>query len=467
MKFRLLVFPTALILGSCVVGPDFQLPSSSLSSKWKESDLSPASQLPDDWWRLFHDPELSRLVTRALVANNDLAAAKARVDTARALVGNDRASLFPTLDLTGSAGISRSSADALRGNLPPTAKIELESQRYRSTFNLAYDPDLWGKNKRKIESSAAQAAATEALLDAQRLGVATEVCRQYFLLRGLDAQNSVLRSTFASRQEALAIQKSKLDAGLIDGLSTSRAATEVDLANNDLAVVQRQRGSAEHALAVLCGATPSDFAIAHRTTDSSLPTLRPGLPADVLKRRPDVRAAVHELHAANAKIGIAEAAFYPNFVLNTGAGFESVDLTRFLDWENRVLSLGTGLAAPLLDGGSNQASYQAARSRYDEALAKYRQVLLIALREVEDALVDLKGLAKSRTALQLALRHSQETKQLSQERYTKGLTSYFEVVDAERGVLQIQLVLSQLEAQQRITLAALAKALGGGWNGKS
>ena len=466
MNFRLIIFPAALLLGSCMVGPNFQLPVASGGVKWKESKSTAGTHLPDRWWTLFNDRELNGLVDRALVANNDLAAGKARVDTARALVGVDQAKLFPTLDLTGSGSNSRSSADVLRGNLPPGTSVDLQSQRYRSTFDLAYDPDLWGRNKRLIEASSAQAAASEALLDSQRLGVATEVARQYFLLRGLDAQEAVLNDTLKSRNDELDIQKSKADAGLIDGLSTSRARTEVELANNDLATVQRQRGSAEHALAVLCGARPADFSVAHRVSDSPLPVIRPGLPAEVLNRRPDVRAAEQELRAANARIGIAEAAFYPNFNLIAGAGFESIDMKRFLDWENRVLSLGAGVAAPLIDGGANKSNYQAARSRYDEALATYRQTLLVALREVEDALVDLKGLARSRSALEAALASSRDTRQLSQERFDKGLTSYLDVVDADRTVLRTRLALSQLEAQQRITLAALAKALGGGWSGK-
>ena len=459
MKFPALILPAALLLGACTVGPDFQIPGISGGSKWKQSKATAGTRLPDHWWLLFNDPDLTRLVDRALAANNDLAAAKSRVDTSRALVGVDRAKLFPTLDLSGRAGISRSSADALRGNLPAGVDVALESQNYRSTFDLAYDPDLWGRNKRALEASSAQAAASEALLDSQRLGVATEVARQYFLLRGLDAQDSVLQNTLKSRQEALEIQTSKLNAGLTDGLASSRARTEVELADNDLAIVQRQRGSAEHALAVLCGAAPSSFSVTRRDSNSSLPDIRAGLPAEVLNRRPDVRAA-------NARIGVAEAAFYPNFSLSAGGGFESIDIKRFLDWENRVLSLGAGVAAPLIDGGTNKSNYQAARSRYDEALATYRQTLLVALREVEDALVDLKGLTKSRNALRLALDSSQETRRLSQERYDKGLTSYFEVVDSERDVLRVQLVLSQLEANQRITLAALAKALGGGWSGK-
>ncbi len=466
MKPLYLILPGAFALASCTLGPDFQLPGATGGTKWKEGAATPATRLPNHWWRLFNDSELNRLVDRALTANNDLAAAKARVDTSRALVGLDRAKMFPTLNLSGDGGISRSSSDALRGNLPPGASVDLESQRYRGSFDLAYDPDLWGRNRRAIEASSAQAAASEALLDSQRLGVATEVARQYFLLRGLDAQEAVLNDTLKSRREALDIQKSKLDAGLTDGLAASRARTEVELADNDLALVQRQRGSSEHALAVLCGTTPSGFSIASREPVRSLPSIRAGLPAEVLMRRPDVRAAEQELRAANAKIGVAEAAFYPNFSLSAGGGFESVDAKRFLNWENRVLSLGAGVAAPIFDGGTNQANYQAARSRYDEALAKYRQTLLIALREVEDALVDLKGLAYSRSALERAVTSSKDTQQLAQERYDKGLTTYLDVVDAERTVLQSRLALSQVEAQQRVTLAILAKALGGGWSGK-
>lgn len=466
MKPHFLIAPAAILLGSCQLGPDFQFPGTTASTRWKESSTSSPTQLPDNWWRLFNDRELTRLVERALAANNDLAAAKARVDTSRALIGLDRAKLFPTLDLSGSAGISRSSADSIGANLPAGFSIPLEQERYRSTFDLAYDPDLWGRNKRSIEASTAQAAATEALHDSQRLGIATEVARQYFLLRGLDAQAAVLQSTLKSRKDALDIQKSRTDAGITDGLATSRARTEVELAENDISLVQRQRGAAEHALAVLCGMPPSGLSIRPNTSETTLPNIRPGLPAQVLNRRPDVRVAEQDLRAANARIGIAEAAFYPNFSLTSSGGFESLDITKFLNWENKVLSLGAGVAAPLFDGGTNKANYQAARSRYDEALAVYRQTLLVALREVEDALIDLKGLAKSQIALKNALKSSKDTKSLAQERYDKGLTSYFEVVDAERDVLRIELSLSQLHANQRITLAALAKALGGGWSGK-
>ncbi|MEI6653564.1 MAG: efflux transporter outer membrane subunit [Verrucomicrobiota bacterium] len=461
MKSRLLHLPAFLLLGSCMLGPDFKLPAASGGTHWKETRNLATRRLPDAWWKLFADAELNQLVARSLAANNDLAAAKARVDTARALVGVDRARLFPTLDLAASAGINRAS-----GNTYSNPTHHLENQDYRSSFKLAYDPDLWGRNKRLLEGATAQAAASAALLDAQRLGVATEVARQYFVLRGLDAQEAIVKDTLVSRKEALDLQKTKTDAGLTDGLATSRARTEVELANNDLAIVQRQRGSAEHALAVLCGTRPADFAILAGVSAQALPNIRAELPAAVVFRRPDVRAAEQQLRAANARIGVAEAAFYPSFNLLGDAGLESLHAADFLSWESRVLGLGANAVQPVFDAGSNKSKLAAARSTYDEALANYRQTLLVALREVEDALVDLKGFVRSRSALEAALVSSKDTRQLSQERYNEGLTSYLDVVDADRTVLQTRLSISLVEAQQRITLAALAKALGGGWSGK-
>lgn len=464
MKAPAAIATASLALASCQLGPDFKLPGFGGKADWKESRPSAGATLPDDWWKLFHDRELDRLVDRALAANPDLAAAKARVATARALVGVDRARLFPLLGLNGSAGIARSSQDTTYDRLPPGLSIDLETQRYRSTFDLSYDPDLWGRNRRLVEASSARAEAAAALHDAQRLGLATEVSRQYFLLRGLDTQEAVLEATITSRRETLEIEESKARAGLADGLTTSQARTQLELARNDLALVQRQRGAAEHALAVLCGSQPADFALGARRTSGPLPAIRAGLPAEVLARRPDVRAAEQELRAANARIGVAEAAFYPSFTLGASGGLESLEASTFLDWQNRVLSLGAEVAAPVFDGGSNRANFEAAVARRDEALGSYRNTLLVALREVEDALSDLRGLARSRQALDQALASARQTRDLAKERFDKGLASYLGVVDAERTVLRVELALAQADAQQRITLAALAKALGGGWS---
>lgn len=455
-----------LISGSCTVGPDFKVPLFNAGEKWKQKQSTTPTALPDTWWRLYKDAELNRLVDLALNTNNDLAAAKARVDTARALTGVDRAKLFPEISFAGSASRSRSSVDATTDRLPAGIVIDPYTTRYRSTFDLSFDPDLWGRNKRQLEASNAQADAKQALLDSQRLGVATEVARQYFLLRSFDEQLTILNETIKSRDDALSIQQSRADAGIADGLSSSRARTELELARNDLTEVQRQRGATENALAVLCGHSPTSFKIQHYDKPVPQPSINAGQPADVLSRRPDVRAAEQSLRSANAAIGIAQSAFYPNIVLSASAGAESNDVSRFLNWQNRVLSIGGGISAPVFNAGSNRAKFDAAVAARDEALANYRNALLVALREVEDSLLDLKTLANSRQAIEQALTSAEVTKKLAQERFDKGLTNYLEVVDTDRTVLQTRLLLSQTDARQRITFAVLAKALGGGWSGK-
>lgn len=463
MNARTAVATASLALASCQLGPDFKLPGFGGKPDWKETRATAGASVPDDWWKLYQDRDLDRVVDRALAANPDLAAAKARVATARALVGIDRARLFPLLGLNAGGTIARGSEDATYDRLPPGLSIDLETRRYRGSFDLSYDLDLWGRNQRLIEAANARADAAAALHDAHRLGLATEVARQYFLLRGLDTQRAVLDATIASRRETLEIHESKARAGLTDGLTTSQARTELELARNDLAQVERQRGAAEHALAVLCGTQPAAFSLPARETRGALPALRTAPPAEVLARRPDVRAAEQDLRAANARIGVAEAAFYPSFTLGGSAGLESIEAATFLDWQNRVLSLGAGLTAPVFDGGGNRANFDAAVARRDEALATYRNTLLVALREVEDALSDVQGISRSREALDQALQSARETRDLAKERFDKGLASYLGVVDAERTVLRVELALAQADAQQRITLATLAKALGGGW----
>lgn len=464
MKLHRLLPIAAVLMAGCTVGPDFQLPSFFGGKSWKQAEAREGVQLPDDWWRLYDDRELSRLVETALKANLSLEAALARVQTSRALVGVDRARMFPVLDFNGNATTQRYSQDAVGGQLPTGFSVPLERDRYHGSFDLAYEIDLWGKNRRSLEASQADASAAEALHDSQRLGLAAEVVRQYFLFRGLNEQSAVLRRTIESRKATVEMEGGQLKAGLIDELSAARARTELELARNDLAMVERQRGAAEHALAVLCGKAPSEFAgLGKADAWQGLPVIHPGLGAEVLSRRPDVRAAEQRLRAANARIGVAEAAFYPSFNLIASGGYESLDPGRFLQWQNRIFSLGAGVAAPVFHGGSNRAAWDAAVSRRNECFAEYKNTLLVALREVEDALLDLKSLSRSQQAIHAALAQARKAQAGVRERYEKGLMSQLELVDGDRTVLGLELQLAQCEANQRISVAQLCKALGGGW----
>ena len=455
-----------ILLASCTVGPNYKRPEMPTSKKWKEGKATAKTELPDEWWKLFHDSTLNKLVSQSQSSNQDLKGAQARLQTARALVGVKRADWFPQLNLNNSFTAQRGSHSTAYANVPAgsAAAINLEQQHYHSAFELSYEADVWGRIKRGVESAKATMGAAEDALDATRLSIASEVARNYFLLRSLDAQRIVVSDTIKSRNETLELQQTKFNAGLSNESDTTRARTELELAKSDLISVERQRGSAEHALAVLCGEAPANFKVGAYADHSSPPNVPVGLPSDLMKRRPDVRASEQKLMAASADIGVAEAAFYPSFKLLGGGGFESIDAGTFLKWENRILSIGPSISVPIFQGGRNKANYEAAKSRYDEALAEYRQTLLGAFREVEDALLDLKSYAAQRNAVDAAVHSAEDTERLARTRNEKGLTSYFEVVDANRTVLQTKLALAQIEGQRMVATVQLLKAMGGGWN---
>jgi outer membrane protein, multidrug efflux system len=469
MKYPLFALPLVL-LTACVKGPDYERPEvgNLLGLNFKRGTKTPQldQPLPDEWWRVFGSSRLNGLVADAISNNQDLAAAQARVETSRALVGVKRADWFPRLNFGGDISKQRQSESSFGANLPPEfgSVTDLVSrENYRAALDMSYELDLWGRVKRGVQSASASAKAADENLSAQRLIIAAEVARNYFLLRSLDDQIKVLKDTINLRGEALKLQQSRFDGGLANEMDVTRSRTEVELAKADLTVTERQRGSTENALAVLCGRSPASFTIASTgalTTPPRLPSL---LPSTLLQSRPDIRAAEAELQAASAEIGVAQASFYPAFSLLGSGGLESVAARDFLKWENRVLSIGPSVSLPVFQGGRLKANLRAAQSRYDEALAKYRQTILNALRDVEDAMLDLQAYGVQRSALAAAESAAVETRSLANTRHEKGLATYFEVVDADRTVLSTRLALTQIDGQRYISTVLLAKALGGGW----
>ncbi len=459
-----------LLLASCVVGPQFKRPDDKLPSKWKEGHSASSQPLPSEWWRLFHSSTLNHLVIEALEANQDLRGALAHVETARALVGVKRADWFPQLGMNSNMALLRNSPSVLEAQLPTGLSNlgivlpNLQQESYKASLDMSYELDLWGRVRRSVESAQASSHSAIQLLSAQRLTVASEVARNFFLLRSLDLQQEVVSNTIKLRDEALSLQKSRFDGGMANETDVTRARTELELAKADLAALDRQRGSSEHAIAVLCGQMPSTFRIAPDPSLPSPPAVPAGLPSSLLESRPDVAAAESDLEAANADIGVAKAAFFPTFKLTGSSGLNSVQARDFFDWENRVLNFGPSMSLPIFQGGRLKSNFEAAKSRYQEALAKYRQTVLVALREVEDSLLDLQSIARQRTALESAEKAAEDTTHLARVRYDKGLASYFEVVDADRTVLTTKLSLAQLDGQRIASSVLLMKALGGGWN---
>ena len=455
---------SSLISTSCTVGPDFKLPEMKLTTRWKQqADVSDLA-LPDAWWTLFKNPTLNRLVDRALIYNQDLASAEARVITARAMLGVDRAAWFPKLSMENRAAYEHLSANSVGANLPPGVPLPaLERDRHQTFGNLTYEVDLWGKVRRSVEASKARESASVDNLVAQRLIVAAEVSRSYFQIASLDAQEAILQETIALRQESLSLQQSRFQGGLANEMDVARSRTELALAKNDKINIERQRGNVENALAVLCGELPSEFRLAQNHHLPSPPRLSAGVPSTLLQRRPDIRAAEQSLRETNANVGVAKANFYPAFSLVGNGGLESVGAEDFLEWKSRTANIGPQLSIPLFQGGRLRGNMRSAQAKYEESVAAYRKAILTALGEVENAILDVNAYGRQRAAVSAAVAASQETSQLARLRYEKGLASYFEVVDADRTVLTTRLLQAQLDGQRLTATVQLIRALGGGW----
>lgn len=458
----------SLVLPACTVGPDFETPFLKLPGRWKERSYVSDLPVPDQWWTLFKSSTLNTLVTRALNNNQDLRAALARVESARALTGVQRAGLFPQVDFQSTQAYEHSSANSIGANLPAGARAPmLERDRYRSFLNLNYEVDLWGRVRRGVEGARANEAAAADRFAAQSLIVAAEVARNYFLALSLDAQEQIIRETISLREEARSLQQSRFEGGLANEMDVARARTELELAKNDFAAIERQRGAIEHALAVLCGEFPAGFSLAKNRKFPSPPSVPAGLPSTVLQRRPDIRAAEQDLRSANADIGVATANFYPAFTLVGTGGLESVGAEDFLEWRSRTANIGPQVSIPVFQGGRLRSNLRGAQARFDESSATYQQTILTAFREVEDSILDLKAFGKQRSAVAAALSAAQDTSRLARLRYDRGLASYFEVVDADRTVLTTRLTLAQLDGQRLVATVQLLRALGGGWSGSS
>lgn len=456
---------SALVLSSCSVGPDFQLPPVLMPTKWKNGSSHGGDlPVPNEWWRLFNSRELDSLVAQALENNQELRGALARVETARVLVGVQEADWFPQLNMKNAMTYERLSLTSFGANLPAGIPLpNIHRRRFQNLFEMGWELDLWGRVRRGVEGARANEAAVAETLAAQRLSLAAEVARLYFLARSMDKQIQIVNDTIKLRQEAQGLQESRFKGGLANEMDVSRARTEVELARSDLAALERQRGNAENALAVICGQLPSLFRLSRSGSLPAVPRVPGGIPSTLLQRRPDIRAAEQRMREANAKVGVAKASFFPAFQIGGSGGLESIGAAQFYDARSRILSIGPSMTLPVFQGGRLRANYKASKSQYQETLAAYQQSILKALQEVEDSMSDAKAYGRQASALNSAISAAAETERLADLRYQKGLASYFEVVDGNRTVLSAKLLAAQVEGQRLVATVAMLKALGGGW----
>lgn len=467
MKARLIAIALAAMIAGCAVGPEYERPAAELPAAWEGAPARGQKVIGDRWWRLYGDPVLDRLVEAALAHNQDLAAAAARVDEARALLQIADSALVPSVDATFQRDRQRSSE---RSSMPLPPGTPLERNNYRAQLNVAYEVDLWGRLSSASDAARASLLATEAARQTVRIALTTDVVRSYFAMLSLDSQVASTERSLELRTHAYELQKLRNDAGLIDDFTLRQLEAEVAAARSQLPALQDRLVAQELALAVLAGRSPRaimEDAMA-RGKDSGQPTAQvvpEGLPSDLLLRRPDVVEAEQRLIAANARIGEARAALFPGIALTGSYGSESAQLADLFTNPARIWQLGFGLAQPIFQGGRLRAEVQAVEARQRQAVAQYQKSLQQAFREVRQALstqMRAREVYDSEGTRAVALA---EALRLSRIRYTSGLLSQLDIIDAERSYLQAELNRADALAAQRAAVADLVKALGGGWTG--
>jgi multidrug efflux system outer membrane protein len=330
---------------------------------------------------------------------------------------------------------------------------------------LSYEIDLWGRVRRSIEAAEADVESSFADYQNLLLTLQAELARSYFTLRAVDNEIELLQQTIKLRLATRDLVKSKFDNGQVGQLDLSRAESELATTEAEAFGLQKQRGELENAIAVLIGLPPANFSLTTGLLTQGPPPVSPGLPSALLERRPDVAAAERQMAAASARIGVARTAFFPAISLTGSAGFGSTQVDSLFEWDNRTWGLGPAISLPIFDYGRNRANLDQARAAYDEAVANYRQQVLVAFQEVEDGLNGLQVLAQQGLSLQQATAAANQAWQISEKRYRAGLVSYLEVVDSQRTALLAERALVQLRGQQLNSSVLLIKALGGGWQG--
>jgi multidrug efflux system outer membrane protein len=468
MKFPALLLATSTTVLAALpsVGPDYARPGVDVPAAYRDAEspgawktAAPAdASARGEWWKLFADPALDALEARSLAANQDLRAAAARVEQARAAAGLARSAYWPQVAVD--PAVTRERTSATVGNAAPDPL----TTTYGAPLLASWEFDLFGRVRRLNESARADAAASAATFESVRLALTAEVAATHFSLRGLDRELALVRDTAALRRRALDLVAARQKSGAAGELDVARAETELATAETDIAALTNRRAALQNALAVLVGVPAAEFSVEADADPAALPPAIPaGLPADLLERRPDIAAAERALASANARIGVAQAAFFPAISLTGAAGFASGDIDRLFNSDSRAWSIGPSLYLPIFQGGRNHANLERSRAVYDEGVALFRQSVLVAFREVQDALTATRLLAEQSAAQDRALVAARHAASLAQMRYDAGYVSYFEVIDAQRTSLAIELASVQLAALRLNTGVALIKALGGGW----
>jgi NodT family efflux transporter outer membrane factor (OMF) lipoprotein len=456
------------LLSACTLGPAYEKPPVSAMTSlpttyksldgWKEA--TPGDLLDrGDWWTLLGDPRLDALIGRVNVSNQTIAAAEASYRQARALVREQRASLFPTIDLSGSATKSGGG-----GSSSSTSTSTSSGQRYQASIGASWEPDVWGRIRNTISNAKASAQASAADLAAARLSMQGELATNYLGLRQADAELALVGKTVEGYQRSLTITQNRYAAAIAPKSDVLQATTQLASAQADLETLKQTRATYENAIAVLVGEPASSFTLAADPAwTAQLPRIPAGVPSTLLERRPDIAAAERRVAAANAEIGVARAAFFPTFGLSADGSSSATRLGDLFSASANTWSLGLSAAQTLFDAGARKAQVEQARASYDASVADYRLVVLTAFEDVENQLTAVQVLDRRYALLKTSSDAADQTEQMLLNQYKAGQVAYTDVVTAQASALSARRALLTAAVARQTTAVALIQALGGGW----
>jgi NodT family efflux transporter outer membrane factor (OMF) lipoprotein len=463
----LLLVATIFATG-CAVGPKYKVPAVTAPPAYKEmASWKPAKpneqQLGGKWWEIFHDPQLSALEEQINVSNQNLKAAVAQYQESRAALRYVRADYYPTVTVSPSA-----TRQGYSSNRPPQSSIAgLTFNDFVLPVNFSYQANVWGRVSRNVEANRELAQASAADLAVVNLSLHATLAIDYFAARTLDTEQKLLEDTVTQYEQAFQLNEDRYAGGLGSEVEVEQAKTILQTTRAQLVDVGVARAQYEHAVAVLVGRVPADFSLPPLPLTTPPPPIPVGVPSELLERRPDIAAAERRVAAANAQIGLAEAAYYPLVNIVGNGGFESGSITTLLQGPGAMWTIGASVAQTLFDGGRRRAATDEAKASYNASVANYRQTVLTGFQQVEDNLAALRILEQEAGVQTSAVEAAQRSLDLSNARYDGGVTSYLEVITAQNADLSDELTSVNILGRRMASAVLLIESIGGGWDRNS
>jgi len=471
MKRTFAIFACLALLSGCTTGPKYHRPSAPSEATFKEAPpqswkpAEPNAAIPrGKWWEIYNDPVLNGLEEQVSISNQNVLAAMAQYDEARASVRVARSAFYPSVSASASVTNSRNSVTVSRTN--PNAVSAGTHTQYSLPVDVSYQADVFGNVRHSVRAARAQAQASEADLENVRLTFQAQLAQFYFELRGADTNTQLLETTVKIYEQYLQLAKDRMEVGVASGADVAQAQTQLASARAQLIDVAASRAQFEHAIAVLVGKPPAGASVVRTSYDANPPQVPTGVASSLLERRPDIAGAERRVSAQNEQIGVATSAFFPQVLLSATGGLQSTSAADWFTWPSRFWSVGPQVAQTIFDGGKRRAQLALERATYQASVAQYRQTVLTAFQQVEDQLSTLRILEQEAQAQREAVQSAQEALDIATEQYKAGTADYLQVIVVQAAALQNRRAAIDIATRRLTASVLLVEALGGGWDVK-